>query len=166
MQPSAAVGLGQAVDPLGGGGEQNPVPGLAGPDRQPDGEVGLARARRAEKDDVVPSLHEVERAQMGDDVAAQAALVVEVEVLQRLAGREPGGPDADLAAVGLPCRHLPLEAGGEELLVAPSVGPGPFAETLDGAGQRGRLQRPAQIGEVGRRLGLGGGHHATSVMRS
>ena len=107
-------------------------------------------------------LHEVEGAQVGDDVTAQGALVVEVEVLQRLAGREAGRPDADLAAVGLPGRDLPLEAGGEELLVAPAVRPGPLGQALHGAGQRGRLQRPAQVGEVGRRLGLGDGHHATS----
>jgi hypothetical protein len=40
------VGLGQAGDPFGGGGEQYPVPGLAGADGQPDGQVGFAGARR------------------------------------------------------------------------------------------------------------------------
>ena len=38
------VGVGEPGDPFGGGGEQDPVPGLAGPDRQPDGQVGLAGA--------------------------------------------------------------------------------------------------------------------------
>ncbi len=84
MQPSAAVGFGQAVDPLGGGGEQHAMTALAGPDRQADGEVGLAGARRAQEHHVVPPLHEVEGAQVGDDVTAQGALVVEVEVLQVL----------------------------------------------------------------------------------
>ena len=37
---------------------------------------------------------------MGDLLAFEAAGVVEVELLQRLAGREPGSPDAALAAVG------------------------------------------------------------------
>src|SRR5436309_8587829 len=34
--PPSVVGGGEPVDPLGGGGEQNPVPGLTGPDCQPD----------------------------------------------------------------------------------------------------------------------------------
>ena len=64
------------------------------------------------------------------------ALVVEVEVLEGLAGREAGGPDAGLAAVVLAGRHLPLEAGGQELLVAPALGPGPLGQALDGGQQR------------------------------
>jgi hypothetical protein len=35
------VGVGEPVDPLRGGGEQDPMPGLAGPHRQPDGQMGL-----------------------------------------------------------------------------------------------------------------------------
>src|SRR6266540_6225568 len=46
LQPSLGVGVGQAGDPLGGGGEQHPVAGLAGPDAQADGQVGLAGAGR------------------------------------------------------------------------------------------------------------------------
>ena len=79
----------------------------------------------------------------------QGALVVEVEVLEGLAGREAGGADADLAAVVLAGGDLAFEAGGEELLVGPALGAGPFGEPFDGAGQRRRLQRPAQVGEVG-----------------
>jgi hypothetical protein len=95
-----------------------------------------------------------------DHVSLQRPLVVEVELLEGLAGREPGGPDAQLTAVGLAGRHLPLQAGGEELLVGPTVGPGPFGEPVDRAGQRRRLERPAQVGQVGGGLGSGG-HHAT-----
>src|ERR1700676_1444321 len=36
--------LGEHVDPVRGGGEQDPVSGLTGPDRQPDREVRLAGA--------------------------------------------------------------------------------------------------------------------------
>jgi hypothetical protein len=36
------VGVGEPGDPAGGGGEQDPVPGLAGADRQPGGQVRLA----------------------------------------------------------------------------------------------------------------------------
>src|ERR1700751_4089077 len=44
LEPPGVVGLGEPGDPFGGGGEQYPVPGLAGADGQPDGQVGLAGA--------------------------------------------------------------------------------------------------------------------------
>ena len=123
------------------------------------------RARRVEEHHVVPGLDEVQGTQVGDDLSAQRALVVEVELLQGRAGPEAGGPDADLAAVGLPSGHLPLQAGGQELLVAPPVDPGPLAQPLNRVGQRRGLEGPAQVAQVGGRLGLGR-HHATSLMRS
>jgi hypothetical protein len=36
LQSAGVVGFGQAGDPFGGGGEGDPVSGLAGPDAQPD----------------------------------------------------------------------------------------------------------------------------------
>jgi hypothetical protein len=97
---------------------------------------------------------------MRDDIGADAALVVEVEVLDGLAGREPGGPDPGLAAVGLAGRDLAFETGGQELFVGPSLGPGPFAEAFDAAQQRRGFQFPAQVGE------LAGAAHAAPVARS
>jgi hypothetical protein len=88
------------------------VAGLAGPDRQSDGQVGLAGPRRAEEDDVVAGGDEVQGAQVRDDVALQAAGVVVVELLQALARGEPRGADAPLAAVGLSGGDLALQAGG------------------------------------------------------
>jgi len=49
--------------------------------------------------------------------AFERAGVLVVELLQGLAGREPGGPDPALPAVGLPRRDFALQAGDEELLV-------------------------------------------------
>jgi len=40
---------------------------------------------------------------VGDDLAFEAAGVVEVELLQALAGGEPGGADPALAAVRVAC---------------------------------------------------------------
>ena len=117
-----------------------------------DGEMGLAGAGRPEEHDVVLGFDEVERAEMGDHVALEGALVIEVEVLEGLAGREAGGADAGLAAVGLAGRDLAFQAGGQELLVAPGLGPGPLGETPDRGAQRRRLERPTEIGDVGRRL--------------
>ena len=44
LEPAGVVGLGKPVDPLGGGGEQDSVSDLAGPDPQPGREVGLPGA--------------------------------------------------------------------------------------------------------------------------
>jgi hypothetical protein len=124
LQAAGGVVVGEAVDPLGCGGEQDPVSGLAGADRDSGGQVGLAGAGWAEEDDVLPAGDEVQGAQVRDQVAFEAAGVVEVELLQALACREPGGPDPALPAVGLPGGDLALQAGGQELLMGPGLGPG------------------------------------------
>ena len=61
-------------------------------------------------------------------VAFEAALEAVVEVLERFAGREPCGTDADLAAVGLAGGDFALQAGGEELLMRPGLRAGPLRE--------------------------------------
>ncbi len=90
LEPSGVVGLGEAGDPFRCGGEQGAVPGLAGPDRQPDREVGLAGAGWAEEHHVLLRDDEVQGAQVGEGVAFEAVGVVEVELLEALAGRVPG----------------------------------------------------------------------------
>ena len=59
LQPSAVVGVGEAVDPLAGGGEQRPVPGLAAADAEPDRQVGFIGAGWAEEDHVLLAGYEV-----------------------------------------------------------------------------------------------------------
>ena len=59
----------------------------------------------------------IEGAQVDDAVEFQAPGVVEVELLQAFAGREPGGADPALAAMGFSRRNLALQAGDEELKV-------------------------------------------------
>ena len=127
------------------------MPGLAGADRQSDREVGFAGAGWAEEHHVLPGGDEVQGAQVGDEVAFEAAGVVEVELLQRFAGGEPGGPDAALTAVAFPGGHLPLQAGDQELLVRPGLGSGPFGQPGHRVPQRRRLQRPGQVGDLGGR---------------
>src|SRR4029078_9047654 len=97
------------------------VSGLAGPDRQPCREVGLAGPWRSEEDDGVLVGDEVPRAQVRDEVAFKAPGVVKVELLQRLAGGEPGCADPSLTTVGLPGSHLTLQAGGQELFMGPGL---------------------------------------------
>ena len=89
----------------------------------------------------------------------QSAGVVEVEVLQALAGGEPGGADATLTAVGFAGGDLTLQAGGEELFMGPGLIAGTLGQPRDGFAQRGRLQRAGEelqlTGDVaaGARLG-------------
>jgi len=72
---------------------------------------------------------------VGDGLALQRSLVVEVEVLEALAGGELRGADAAFTAVGFAGGDLALQARGQELLVRPGFGPGPFGQPLDRGGQ-------------------------------
>jgi hypothetical protein len=109
----------------------------------------LTMTGRAQKHHVVLRRGEVQGAQVRDDLAAQAAGVVEVELLQRLAGREPGGADPALAAVGLPGGDLALQAGHQELLVRPGLGAGPLGQPGHRVAQGGGFQRPGQERDFG-----------------
>jgi hypothetical protein len=95
--------------------------------------------------------------------------VVEVELLQGLAGGELRGADAALAAVRLARGYLPLQAGDQELLMRPGLGTGPLGEPADRFAQRRGFQRPGEVGDLGgdiARGGPGGGHRAASVRPS
>ena len=91
--------------------------------------------------------------------------MVEVELFQGLAGRELRGPDAALAAVGFAGGDLALQAGGQELLMRPGLGPGPLGQPGHRFTQRRGLQRPGEEGDLGggvpARLRRRGGHQAT-----
>ena len=149
------MGVGEPVDPLAGGGEQHPVSGLAGPDGQPDRQMRFAGAGRAEEDHVLLAGDEVQGAEVGDQVPFQPAGVVEVELLQALAGREPGGPDPAFAAVGVAGGDLALQAGGQILLMGPGLGPGPLGQPARRLPQRRRFQRPGQEGQLGDQVAAG-----------
>ena len=103
---------------------------------------------------------------MHDLVSFQAAGVVEVELLDAFAGREPGGPDSAFAAVRIPGCDLALQAGRQVFLMAPRFGSGPLGEPARRLPQSGRLQRPRQIGDLGAHIPGGGfraGHNATPL---
>jgi hypothetical protein len=92
------VGCLEAGDPVDGGGEQDPVPVLGGGDAEPDRHMRLAGAGRTGQHDVLGFGDALGGGQVGDGVAAESGLVVEAELLDRLAGWEPGRPDAQLGA--------------------------------------------------------------------
>ena len=63
------VDLGEPGHPLGGGGERDPVTGLAGADPQADGQVCFTGAGWSEEHDVVFRGDEVQGPEVGDGVA-------------------------------------------------------------------------------------------------
>ena len=77
----------------------------------------------------------------------------EVELLQRLARREPGGLDAGLAAVAVAAVGLGLQQRGGELLIAPFLGAGAVGELGQRPGRGRRLELAEQVRELGRRGG-------------
>jgi hypothetical protein len=79
--------------------------------------MGLSGARWPQEDDVLLRCNEIQRPQVRDRLPVRGALVVEVELLQRLACREPGGADPLLTSGGVTGGHLPLQACGQELFV-------------------------------------------------
>jgi hypothetical protein len=83
--------------------------GQAGTDPQSDRDVGLAGSRRAKQDDVLFAGEKVELAEVQDRGLFDRALKGEVELLQRLARREPRGLDPCLAAVTVAAVDLGLQ---------------------------------------------------------
>ena len=112
------MGVGQAGDPVGRGGEQDPVAVPRRGDPEGDRQMRLAGSGRAEQHDVAGLGEESARGQ-GGDLLANGGLGVPVEVLEGLAGGEPGGADPQLSAGGAAGGHFPFEHGGEVVLVCP-----------------------------------------------
>jgi hypothetical protein len=56
---------------------------------------------------------------VGDQVPFQSTSMIEVEFFDAFAGREPGGPDAVFAAVGVAGGDLALQTGRQVFLVGP-----------------------------------------------
>ena len=116
-----------------------------------DRQVGLAGAGRAEQDDVLLAGEEVELAEVQDRVAAERGLEGEVELLERLARREPRGLDPGLAAVAVAAVDLGLQQRRGELLIAPLLGAGAVGELGQRPRRGRRLERAEQVRELGRR---------------
>jgi hypothetical protein len=99
-----------------------------------------------------------------NDLAFEGAGVVVVELLQALAGGEARGADAALAAVGVAGGDLALQAGGEELLMGPALGPGPLGEPAGRLPQARGFERAGEERQLGSKVPRGGRgrpHHAT-----
>jgi hypothetical protein len=102
-------------------------------------------------------VQEVELAEVLDHGLLHAALEGEVELLERLSGREARLADARLAAVAVARGDLGLQQRLREALIAPLLGAGALGERGQRAGRGRRLERPEQVRELGP-----GAHHAAS----
>jgi hypothetical protein len=112
----------------------------------------------SERDDVGARVQEVELSEVLDDGLLHAALEGEVELLERLAGGEPGGSDPSLTAVRVPGADL----GGEQRLGEPLIAPRFIARPVSQRRQRPRCGRRFQGAEQVRKLGGGAGHAGIS----
>src|SRR5215216_1569773 len=117
--------------------------------------VRLAGAGRAQEDDVLARVQEVELAEVLDDLALDRALEGEVELLERLAGGEARGLDAALAAMALPGGDLGREQDLGEALIAPLLLARTLGQLRQRAGGGRRLERPEQVRELGGRAHAG-----------
>ncbi len=149
------MGGGEAVDPLGGGGEGGAVSGLAGPDRESGGQVGFPGPGRAQENGVLLARDEVQGTQVGELLARQAAQMGDVEFLQGLDRGEVRGADAALAAVGLAGGDLALQDRDQVLGVGPVLGSCALGQALSGVQQDRGFHRARVEGQVGGGL-LGG----------
>ena len=103
----------------------------------------------AREDQVLLCVHEVELPQMLDDLLLDRALEAEVELLERLAGREACGFDPCFAAVAVAGGDLGAEQDLRESLVAPRLLPRPLGQRGQRPCRRRRFQRPEQVRELG-----------------
>jgi hypothetical protein len=123
------------------------------PARQARIEIAIARCvlpvpRGPEQDHVLLGVQEVELAEVLDDGLLDRALEGEVELLERLAGGEPGGLDAALAAVALARGHLGRKQRLGEALIAPGLVASPLGELRQRPRGGRSLQRPEQVRQL------------------
>ena len=157
VEAALALGGGEQGDRFGRGPERDALTGQAGADPERDRHVRLAGAGWAEQDDVLAAGEEVELAEMGDQGLLDRALEGEVELLERLSGREAGGLDAALAAVRLAAGVLGREQRLGEALIASFLGAGTLGELGQRPSGGRRLQSAEQVAE------LAGSAHAISA---
>jgi hypothetical protein len=150
LEAALALCVGEQSDPLGGGAEQDTLPGEACADRERDREMCLAGAGWPKEDDVFLGVQEVELPEMLDYLLFDGALEGEVELLERLSGWEPCGFDPQLAAGGVPGGDLRGQQRFGEPLVAPFLRACTLAQLRHRACGRGGLHRPEQVRELGR----------------
>ena len=88
-EPAGGLRFLERRDQIGEGAVVDASAALGGRDREADREMGLADTRRTEEHDVLVPLDEAELVQALDLLAVHRGLEGEVEVGERLDGRQP-----------------------------------------------------------------------------
>src|SRR5687768_3173192 len=147
-------------DPVDGGCEQNPVAQLGGPKAEPGSEMRLASPGWAEQDNIRSFGEECAGGQVRDGVAFEAGLMVEAEVLERFAGREPCGPGPGFGSGCFAGGDFPGEDRGEVFLMGPAAVSGLVGEPGRCFPNAGCLHGPGVVLNLSDGF-LGLGHQAT-----
>ena len=147
-------GVLETGDPVGGGGEQDPLPNVAGGDAEGDRHVGFPGAGRSEKDHVAGLGEVVAGGEGRDVVAADSWLVVEVELVEGFVGGEAGGADAQLRPGGVAGGDFSVEDGDEVVLMGPAGVSGLSRQPGRGIADPGGLQGGGEVADL-----LGGVTH-------
>jgi hypothetical protein len=109
------LSLRQLHHQLGNGGEADPPSLAAGRKSQPDRGVGLARARRAHRQDHLTPGDVGASSQLADQRRVEAGHMSEREVAEFLELGKAGLGDARSLDIGVALRHLGVEQCGQEL---------------------------------------------------
>jgi hypothetical protein len=109
LELALALGFTKPCEPRGSGRGLHMLARRARPDTKRGSEVRLAGARRSGQNHVLVAVEEVKLAEMLDHLLLGGALEGEVELLQCLACRGPGGLDPVLPAMAVPRGDLRCE---------------------------------------------------------
>ena len=74
--------------------------------------------------------------------------MVEVELLDAFAGREPGVTDPHVGSGGVPGRHFPVQDRCQVFLMGPAVSTGLVGQPGGVVPDPGRFQRRREVGDV------------------
>jgi hypothetical protein len=114
-------------------------------DGEAHGQVRLPDARRPEEHDILASLDEAQRVEALELVAFDARLEAEVEVRERLHGRESRGPHGGLQPPLIAQRDVAAEERTHRLPGGELAAVGPAQDVVEGFEGAGHLE----IGELG-----------------
>ena len=148
------VGVAEAVDPFGGGGERDAVAGLAGADARARWRGGSCRCRAGRGTRRCRGRRRSRGCRGGRSTSRLRERWWSKSKSSRLlragnrAARMRSSPPLVLAG-----GDLAFEAGGEELFMGPASVRARSASRSTAAASDGAFKRPAQVGDVGGRLG-------------
>src|SRR5690606_5212684 len=161
--PDAVVGESaiEGLDERRGGEVADPE---AGPDRglaEPEQDMALAGAGRADEDDVLARPDPLQRREVVERRARDRGLG-DGELVERLGDREAGGPAAGPLVRLVAGGDLGLDERTEELVRRPALGSGRHEQLWRELADRAELEPLESGGEVGRQRCGGAAHRRSS----